>query len=201
MARFSSLPTWWVRNLGLIDFEGGSQAGSSIAALKVVIGLSLVMDFHTKTAKNSITDIERLTGLSRPMVCKGIRALEEQGIVEINRDEHVHQYTLTMQDGDSGWAKLPYERMRKRLPELSNRGVIPLAAMKIYLLLAAWRPNESVQISVTYDRLRNETGIQKRHIRPALDILYSHSLLRVDVNAMAEQKKKHSNNIYILLGL
>lgn len=76
-----------------------------------------------------------------------------------------------------------------------------MAALKIYLLLAAWRPNESVQVSVTYDRLRDETGIQKKHIRPALDILYSHSLLRVDVNAMAEQKKKHSNNIYILLGL
>lgn len=107
MARFSSLPTWWVRHSGLIDFKGGSQAGSSIAALKVVIGLSLVMDFHTKTAKSSITDLERLTGLSRPMVCKGIRALEELEIVEINRDEHVHQYKLTMQDGDSGWAKLP----------------------------------------------------------------------------------------------
>lgn len=198
MARFSALPTWWVRELGMSAFLGGSQAGESIAALKVLMAISVLMNFHTRKAKNSCTDLEKLTGLSRPMVLKGIGVLEGLGVVDVNRDAYVNEYELTANEDDRGWAKLPYDRIRSRLPELSNRGVVPLAALKIYLVLVALRPNTSQSLSISHEKLRDYTGVQKKHIRPALDILYSHSLIRL---SLVDENAKGRHNLYTLQGI
>lgn len=203
MPRFSALPTWWVREHGLDElFIGGNQAGKSIAALKMLMALSTLVNFHTMKAKNSYSDLERLTGLSRPMALTGIALLEEHDIVRVNRKGHVNEYRLTRSEEDIGWAKLPYDRVRSQLAELSNRGAVPLAAMKIYLLLLAMRPNQSSSLAIGHEKLRDMTGTQKRHIRPALDILYSHALIRLTRNEDIEGGTlKGRHNIYTLLGI
>lgn len=198
-SKFSAFPNWWVRQLGLKTFAGGGQAGVSIAALKVQMALSLLMHFQTRKAKASLTDLETLTGLSRPMVLKGIARLEELQLLTVNRDPYINEYELRVTPTDDRWCKLPYELLRKRLPELSNRGHIPLAALKIYLTLATMRPNDSAKIALGHDKLRDYTGIQKGHVRAALDILYSHNLLHVE--SVEDQKTKTRFNVYQLLGL
>lgn len=198
MARFSALPTWWVRELTMGAFLGGGQAGTSIAALKVLMAISSLMDFYSRKAKSSFSDLEKLTGLSRPMVLKGISVLEGLAIVVVDRTGHVNQYELTVKEDDRAWAKLPTDRVRLRMPELSNRGIVPLAALKIYLMLVALRPNTSTSLSISHENLRNYTGVQKKHIRPALDILYSHSLIRL---SLVEENSKGRHNLYTLQGI
>lgn len=202
MARFSAVPTWWTRSLGLETFVGGGHAGESISALKVLLAIALMANFHSRRARNSFSDIEKLTGLSRPMVQKGVELLERLEIVAVDRSGHVNEYQMTVQSNDLGWAKLPYERLRTHLPELMNRGVVPLAALKIYLLIISLRPNGSVSMAIGHEKLRDMTGIQKRHVRPALDILYSHTLLRLTLSEGGEPgESKARHNVYTVLGL
>lgn len=201
-ARWSALPTWWVRQLRLGTFTGGNQAGRSIAAVKVLLALSLLADFHTRQVKCSLSDLETLTGLSRPMVITGTAALEGMEILKVDRSGHVNEYELVVTDEDKNWGKLPYELLRKHLPEIVNRGGITLAALKIYMLLVSWRPNQSLSIAISHDKIREETGIQTRHVRPALDVLINHTLIRLSVSEGAtpgEIKGRH--NVYTLLGL
>lgn len=198
--RFSMCPTWWVRyaGLGLKKFEGRDKAGSSIAALKCLFGISLSVDFHTRKAKLSISDLEVLTGLSRPMVIRGLKGLAELRIITVDKKAHVHEYELTVVAGDVGWGKIPYERVRKELPKMLNRGVIPLTALKIYFLLVSLRPNESGSVPISYETLVEYLGCQRSHIRPALDILYSHTLVRISSEGTDERQR---HNVYTILGL
>lgn len=200
MPRFSKLPTWWVRDPGLTTFIGGAQAGESIAALKVLIAISTLMDFYTCRARNSFSDLEKLTGLSRPMVQRGIERLEAGCIARVDREGHINEYELISSAGkDSGWAKIPYERIRKHLAELPNRGVVPLAALKSYVLLASLRPNDSPSLALSHEKMREMTGVQKRHIRPGLDVLFSHTLIRLHESDAETPQGRH--NVYTLLGL
>ena len=199
-ARFSKCPTWWVNNnkLGIKKFGGGAKTGESISALKCVLAISLSIDFHTRKAKLSISDLEKLTGLSRPMVIRGLKSLEGLGIIDIDKTEHTYQYELTVSEGNENWGKIPYERVRARLPEIGNRGIVTLTALKIYILLIWARPNESLSVSMGYDKLLNYLGCQRCHLRPALDILYSHMLIGIKKEGL-DAKALH--NVYTILGL
>ncbi|WP_110186030.1 replication protein [Pokkaliibacter plantistimulans] len=202
MAGWSAVPTWWVRAHGASVFAGGKQTGTSIAALKVLMAISLMANFHTRKARNSLSDLEILTGLSRPMVLAGIKDLEQKEIVLVDRNNHVSEYEMTIEEDDHNWGKLPHDLLRKHLPEITNRGAITLAALKIYFLLVAIRPNQSLSVSISHENIRFETGIQTKHVRPALDVLINHSLIRLSVSEGAEPGElKGRHNVYTLLGL
>lgn len=200
MARkFCMCPTWWVRtDAGMKEFPGGEASGKNIAALKCVFGLSTAVDFHTRKAKLSLSDLEKLTGLSRPMVIRGLKTLEELKIVKIGKDGHVHEYELTVLNTDENWGKVPYDRVLKQLPTMPNRGAIPLTALKIYFLLIALRPNKYETVSIGYDTIEQYLGCQRAHIRPALDILYTHTLISV---ALEGEERRRRHNAYQILGL
>jgi len=202
MARWSALPTWWIREEGLGIFMGGSQAGRSIAALKVLMAIALLANFNSRKARNSLSDLETLTGLSRPMVVAGVADLEDKGLLLVDRSGHVNEYELAVPGDDRNWGKMPYETLRRHLAEISNRGAITLGALKIYLLLVSWRPNQSLSIAIGHEKIRDETGIQPRHVRPALDVLLNHTLIRLSINegrTPGEPQGRH--NVYTLLGL
>lgn len=196
-ARFSKCTSWWIRDRGLTEFRGGGSTGSSIAALKCAIAISLIIDFHSRRGQLSFSGLEQLTGLSRPMVQRGLTRLEELKIVKVDRTGHANSYQLTVLPDDDRWAKLPVDRLKEHLPSILNRGVVPLTALKIYLLLVSIRPNDSESVSIGYDKLCDHLGIQRSQIRAGLDILYSHSLVRITRNEEVEGK----HNIYTILGL
>jgi len=202
MARWSSVPTWWIREMGISVFIGGKQTGTSIAALKILLAVVLLADFHTRKTSSSLSDLEGLTGLSRPKVIDGINDLEQKRILIVNRDGHVNEYELVMPEDDKQWGKVPYQNLRRYLAEISNRGIMTLAGMKIYLLLVAWRPNDSSSISIRHEKIREQTGVQPRHVRGGIDVLINHRLIRVSTNeARTPSKIQAGYNVYTLLGL
>jgi len=199
--RFGSFPTWWIRvdeKTGLKKFSGGASAGKSIAALKCIVALSVSIEFWTRKAKLSISDFEKLTGLSRPMVIHGLKKLQDMGIVLVDRSGHVHEYELTVTTQDDKWAKIPFERARRHISEIPNRGIVALTAIKIYLLLACIRPNDQDMVAISYDTFTEYLGVQRPHIRAALDILYSHTLIRITLEGTSS-KERH--NVYTVSGL
>jgi len=197
--KFSKLPTGWTRSTGsdLSDFKGGDQTGTSIAALKCLLAISLQMNFHSRSAAVSYNDFETLTGLSRPMISKGIRMLESMGILEIENG-HAHRYTVNEVD-DANWAKLPFDLLTRSLKDVGNRGAVRLAALKIYILLVARRNNVYEWTALTYDQIISHTGIRRADIRAALSELYSVSLLHADV--VHPENGKQPFKAYFIRGL
>lgn len=179
MARFSKCPTWWVRGGLLKDaFPSGKHAGESIAGLKCLIAISHSVNFHSLATTLSYSELEKATGLSKPMVAKGISLLERNGIIHIDRG-YKNTYTLLESLSDSGWAKLPVDFLKKELPSMPNRGRVSLFALKFYLQLLADRPNNSPVMHMTYETISQKVGTQTRDIKPSIDILFNHNLISV----------------------
>ncbi|KJZ52487.1 hypothetical protein [Pseudomonas marginalis] len=197
--RFSKLPTGWTRTTGcdLASFKAAEQAGASIAALKCLLAVSLQMDFHSRSAVVSYNDFETLTGLSRPMIAKGIRTLEDKKILAIET-AHTHRYTVNEVE-DKNWAKIPFDLLSLRLRDLGNRGAVRLAALKIYVLLAARRNNNYDWTALTYEQICAHTGVRRGDIRAALSELYSLGLLHADM--IQPDDGKQSFKAYFIRGL
>jgi hypothetical protein len=193
---FSICPSWWVRNSKLKKLKGGESTGVSIAAIKCILGISVMVNFNTRSAKVSFSDLEKLTGLSRPMVSKGIARLEKLKIIKVSRNYHTNEYKLNFSDDDEGWAKVPVDRIKLNLPSISNRGQASLVALKIYMVVISVRNNKTIRVPIAYKTLTAYTGVQKAKVRAGLDILYSHSLLHV-----TPPDDNNSSNIYTILGL
>lgn len=197
--RFSKLPTGWTRsaNCDLSSFKAADQTGASIAALKCLLAVSLLMDFHSHAAVVSYNDFETLTGLSRPMISKGIRILEEKEILSIET-AHTHRYTVNEVE-DKHWAKIPFDLLSLRLRDLGNRGAVRLAALKIYVLLVARRNNNYDWTALTYEQICSHTGVRRGDVRAALSELYSLGLLHADM--IQRDDKKPPFKAYFIRGL
>lgn len=207
MAGFQSFPSWWTRNGSMSRFHGGKQAGTSIAALKCYLAIALLADFETRTAKVSYTDFIRLTGLSKPMIPRALTKLVAEELIEIDKSGHtsIYELALVLEEGKSGltkrWAKIPEDRLRAALKSIPNKGDKPLGALKVYIQLLAGRSNSSPYVRLTYEKLRERTGLQKLWIRPSLDILFNHMLVHITKSEDLDfPGEKHAHNIYRIVG-
>ncbi|HHG3395262.1 hypothetical protein WMQ40_23295 [Vibrio diabolicus] len=193
--RFGTLPNWWFRNGKLFSELKANQAGEGIAVMKCLLAMSVLIDFYTKDIDASITDFEKITGLSRPMVIKGISRLQNLGIIEVDKTNYRNNYKFVVKADDSRWAKVPLNITRKKLSQISNRGTAPFVALKVYITLLSLRRNEEVNIKLTHEKIREYTRVQPNQIRAGLDVLFSYSLLHL------LPKEENMSNEYQILGI
>ncbi|EPE3196302.1 helix-turn-helix domain-containing protein [Enterobacter hormaechei] len=197
--RFGRLPNWWSRSANGDDFLlmslKSNDTGTGIAAMKCLLAVSVLIDFHSRIAEVSLSGMEELTGLSRPMVIRGLARLEELGVVVSDKDYRTNRYELTIKSNDSYWAKVPVDTVRKRLKTISNRGIAPFTALKLYITILNLRYKDKTTVQVMHDTLRNYTGIQTNQVRHGLDVLYSSALLHL------MPREDRATNEYQILGL
>jgi len=197
--RFGRLPTWWSRSsngrdLLLLRLKS-NDTGTGIAAMKCLLAISVLIDFHSRIAEVSLTGLEELTGLSRPMVIRGLSRLEELGIVISHKDYRTNRYELTIEENDNYWAKVPVDVIRKKLKTISNRGIAPFTALKLYITILNLRYKDRSTVQVMHDTLRDYSGIQTNQVRHGLDVLYSSALIHL------MPRDDRATNEYQILGL
>lgn len=177
---FRQLPTWWVRDEeSLKRFKGGRWSGESIAALKNLLALNSLCEMSGYSAQVSYQGLMTITGLSRPMIARGIKALESNSLISVSRGGYINNYQLTCSSDDRGWAKAPCVKIQENLSGLPNRGEASLAALKIYVYLLSVRPNAEREVSASYQKIRTSTGISQKWVRAGLDLLFSNLLIHV----------------------
>lgn len=179
---FGSFPNWWVTKDSLLKskFRASAEVGVSIAALKCLLLLSVTIDFHSRSCRITYDEFERGTGLSRPMVSKGLKYLVELGIL-LSDGKYRPLYRLKKdpKKRSSAWSKVPI-LIRSVLPSFPNRGVASLHALKLYLQLLSDRNNKSPHIQMSYDRIEQKVGIQRRNIKKCISLLVNSDLVYVN---------------------
>ncbi|MGR3159700.1 hypothetical protein ABMY16_21495 [Vibrio vulnificus] len=194
--QFGSMPTWWLRQNAFLSNLTGNNVGEGIAAMKCLLAFSVLIDFQTREVDVSITDLESITGLSRPMVIKGVARLEALKIIAVDKTNYRHNYKLLNKSTDIGWAKVPVDLMRRQLKAISNRGSAPFVALKIYITFLGLRPNNSVNVKISHEKIREYTRVQGNQIRAGLDVLFSCSIIHLQ-----PRDELSEANEYRLLGL
>lgn len=192
-------------------FGWQADQGASIAALKLYIALCLKANFSSNTrfpragcVQKSITDFERLTDLSRPMVVRGMRRLVDLGIVEPLAGRP-RVYRIVDYETARYWTKLPRtylfgdrsETQVQKLFSLPNRSRTTLAALQFYLYIAAVR-NRLGDAKVTYNTIAERTGLSRSEISGAISLLVGNDLLSVRQNE--DGGPLRACNIYWLRG-
>ncbi len=198
-----------------IDFLGRARPpGEAIAALKLYVALCLKANFKSGTylpdtgcSQKSISQLCELVGLSRPMVIKGLRKLQEWKIVAV-KEGRPSIYHITDYETAKYWVKLPRthlyagskEKRIERLRAMSNRSRTTLHALQMYLYLAAIRDGKSGLAKVTYERISEVLGITRNDISKAISTLIGFDLISVRLAESGESYGKHPSNIYWLRG-
>jgi len=105
------------------------------------------------------------------------------------------------------WGKIPYRlvpggRAGKELQllhELSCKSWADLDALKLYLLLIAHRDKTTGCAMIAYTKIEESGGIWRQKIRPAISLLITHYLVRVEQGKTPGQY--NTPNGYRILGL
>lgn len=196
--RWGSFPRWVGDTLTV--FKAGNDAGAHMAALRIYLALALVADFDTREASVSWSALQQWTGLSRPMVKKGLAAAEKAGLISIDTSTHKHSYRLLKQSDDEiSFTQVPLLELRKALPKLPTRGYHALDALKVYITLLTVRGRNSDRAVISHKKIQVRTGVQPARIRSAIDALVNHRLAHVQ-SSEADEGSGHPHNEYLLLG-
>lgn len=150
-----------------------------------------------------------MTLLSREMIAKGLKLLRELGAITSTRDGNGCIHELLGID-IAGWCGLPQGHlldgtivlrrlagMREALKRRSS-----LDAMKLYMLLLAFRDNTSNIARVGYAVIREYTGMRREEISTAVQLLQGAQLCRLAIDEEVPLRKgQHKHNRYIITGL
>lgn len=196
MNRWASFPRWAAEEL--TAFVAGSNAGTHMAAIRIYLALALESDFSTRVSAVSWTTLQAITGLSRPMITRGIAAAEEAGLIVVDRASGTHSYRLLRRGDETTFTKVPAAQLRGALPHLPTRGFHALDALKVYVALLTVRARNLDKAFIGHKKLATRSGVQPRRVRAAIDVLINHRLVHVMQSESTEAG--HPYNEYQLLG-
>lgn len=195
--RWASFPRWIGETL--TEFTAGKDAGAHMAALRVYLAIALESDFDTRIATISWSALEKSTGLSRPMVKKGIVTAEKAGLIAVDKSGHTHSYRQLAQTDEIAFTQVPFFDLKSALPKLPTRGFHALDALKVYLTLLTVRLRNSELAVISHKKIQIRSGIQPGRIRAAIDVLINHRLIHV-ITVDAMETGSHRHNEYHLIG-
>lgn len=146
-----------------------------------------------------------VTAKSRSKVADGLKRLVNLGLIERVGSHQQRRYRLTHPEG--AWFKLPCQAIVRGgviLPfrNFTLRSRDEFHALKVYLYLAARRPNDKTYTVVSYDKIVEATGVPRRDLRKALNTMNLCGLL-ADIDREREAPGKgpsYGPNLYYLSG-
>jgi hypothetical protein len=202
------MPSNWItRANGLRAFQP-NEAGASVSALKIL--LAIVSEIRQEgpddgpRAYVTYTQLQEITGLSRGMIRPGLEKL--RGLVKLEHgDGRENAYSIIgyPPPGAGGWAMVPTARLRKLgvLKKLSTRSTLDLAALKLYLVLTAFRDARSGEASISYEKIGDYTGLDRNDVSRAMSRLIDLDLVRIHSGRESSDGERFGYNRYVILGL
>ncbi|MCC6808068.1 MAG: hypothetical protein IT381_11640 [Deltaproteobacteria bacterium] len=209
MYGFVKMPTDWVLQPAVITSFSGSEA---VTLLKTYYGLLILkgqLEFHARRScinfVASLDDVAEAGSIGRSAGMSAAKVLADRGLVTrdfitrpTDRKSMISCYSLPLSPAGTGWGPFPWRQVEsgRFLRSIHQRTGVTLAALKLFLLLVALRENRSGYSRVTYPKITQRLGIERRHIRAALSLLMESELLHMD-----SRERREDSNLYFVRGL
>lgn len=205
MKEWIMLPTGWIRDGKLTAFRWTGGGGSAnTAALMSLICIAHAID-DTGETKLTYDQMCLATGLSRAKLSEGLSVLAERGLIERSPSGR-STFRLVSFNPKAGWGKLPAKRLYRKDGQITGfedfklRHPVELAALKIYLLIVAFRANATNLTHLSYDKFEELAGIERSRIKKALSLLINAGLIHIE-RAPSTANDHAMSNSYRLVGL
>lgn len=211
--QWTKMPSGWTREengtLRLMKW-GGSSPSDQIAALMLYIVLcsfarvrDSASDLEVGGCTLTYDRLSHCTGLSRAKVSGGLKLLEGYGLISKSIRNGKSYFVVSNFGSDSGWAKLPVkgvftaDGVHRFFTQLHLRKKVELNALKLYLIILAFRDNRTCSTSIGYEKISLYTGIPRGEICPAISLLVANDMIRVDRIESISDSKNLSNQYRI----
>ncbi|RUU10808.1 hypothetical protein EOD10_20205 [Mesorhizobium sp. M7A.T.Ca.TU.009.01.3.2] len=204
MKEWVMLPTGWIRDGGLKPLRWRSGTGSgNTAALMNLVGIAHVID-EQGSAKITYDALCLATGLSRAKVSEGLSVLEALNLID-RAPQGRSTFKLVGFNPKEGWGKLPARNLYSdgviaAFSDFRLRSVAELNALKMFLLIVAFRDNDTNHAHLSYDKFEELAGIDRGRIRSALSVLTYTGLVHT-VRLASRSNKFAVSHAYRLAGI
>lgn len=198
MREWARMPSHWLVNensLPLVKMRwSGVEKADQIAALMLYI----VFVHHANkyvTIKLPMaglcaltyTELGDLIGISRTKISAGLKILVEIGVISRFGEGRNNILQIENYANKAGWAKLPAKglysvgnEMIHAFHKFKLRSKHELNALKIYLIIVAFRDIKTNYAKISYDRISHYTGVHRNDIKTALSLLVVLGMVHVD---------------------
>lgn len=207
-----------IPNVGLRALSWREHRSSGTASLMVLFALAVISNLRQRDGvlradsrvKASYSDIQDITGLSRMMISKALKLLESTGAIGREIVGNSGVYELKGIDRNGEWCALPQGHImenRNGLFRLAGvheliRKPASMWALKLYMLLMAFRDRHSDTAKISYEKISFYTGLRREEISTACQVLIAAELVRLagdDEEPLKTGEKRH--NRYKVIGL
>jgi hypothetical protein len=195
-AAFARMPSRWIQD-GMLQYFTYREADSLHALLTYLCVVKKAAAFQNKNALQlgqavlTYDEIQSMAHLTRTQVRDAKARLECEGLVKTELHNKATLYTLAAypQSKTAGhWAKLPTPRLFDAVTDhllfahdkrFRQDECATMDAVKLYLLLLAFRPNDRDTCWLSYQNMYRHSGVQLNRMWPALSLLEQAGLMRV----------------------
>jgi hypothetical protein len=210
-ARFDQwrqLPTKWIHNQELKQLQWGMHGADAIAALMVLLVMAhrrTLLTDGTNSGHFYVTydDLEIALNISRSKISKGISLLVQQGWIVRGEGRSLYSFTSS----DTPWGKVAVRALYDRSGAITAfnafrlRNPLELDALKLYLLLVAFRDTQKNYVTMSYHRMNEYTGVQVGKIKGGINYLVVSHLIYVEREAKDPFDHTNPANLYRLRGV
>jgi len=188
MHQWVRIPSGWIEEQGLRNLRWGKRGGSGhTAALMVLAPIAHFADQSNGVAQLTYDQLQVATGLSRAKISEGLAVLDELKIIQ-RSTERRSTFSLRGYAAPEagGWAKFPARRMYHSsgnilaFEDFKLRSRAELEALKLFFLFVARRSNDTNMANISYDKIEDYTGIDRKRIKSALSVLTTTNMIHVE---------------------
>lgn len=214
---WAKFPTKWIlRDKKLAAILWGKHKSNATASLLLLIALTIIRNRQGLRGEQTLpSDSEFVVAtydklldmipMSRAKVAGGLALLLELGIIERNEKiPSVYHLLGILESG--GWAQMPQSTLMRSssiavFEGFTLRNQAELDALKIFMLLIAFRNNKTGFARIGYEKIEEYSGVPGRRIKRAKSLLIAHDLIYVESDQGAAKENGRPPMQYKILGL
>lgn len=180
---------------GLAMLQWRQHKGASTAALLLLFALSVISnraqrrDGLRKDEMIAATyeQIQEMVPLSRKLIADGLQLLQMVGAIRPVREGRRNLYALVGINEAGKWCQLPQQHLHNTHSYLHRlqlfvdqiRRPTSLHALKLYMLLLAFRENHANFAAISYEKIMTYTLMRREEVSVAIQLLVATQLCRL----------------------
>lgn len=209
MNKWVRLPSRWIEEQELRTLRWGKDGGScNTAALMVLTSIAHHADPKDGVALITYDHLQLATGLSRAKISEGLSVLSEIGLIKRSSERRsTFQLCGYGAPEAGGWAKFPARQMYHSsgrilaFEDFKLRSRAELEALKLFFLFVGRRSSDTNMANISYEKIEEYTGIERKRIKSALSVLTSNNMIHIEQLPRRSGEQQGVSYAYRVVGI
>jgi hypothetical protein len=214
---WAKIPTRWIiQDSKLSQLTWDKHGSDATAALILLISLAIMFnrsnigkggkrEYPARGFHASYEKLRDFTGLSRAKIAAGLSLLRWLQVIDVEQYGRRNWYSLTGVLKAGQWGQLPQTHLLRTASfafrKFQLRHPNEMNALKLYLVLLAYRNVRGNFTAIGYEKICQVTGMEWKDVGLALELLRDFDLVHIEEGEPRESQLGRPYNRYRVRGL